>query len=138
MHKYKFPLFEIVHQKFIIKQTFIKKILHFSLVLVGERLVGGAQVLEFLVGVGVVRVSIRVHLLGKFAVRLLDLVLVGVSPHAEDLVEVSPEATFNFGKYTCICITTVYVAKTKFLSCSNTCAQCTYCAFDIRQVRLLE
>ena len=79
--------------------TFIKKnplLLHFSLVLVGERLVGGPQVLEFLVGVGIVRVSIRVHLLGQLAVRLLDLVLVGVSPHAEDLVEVSPETTLNF------------------------------------------
>ena len=69
----------------------IHLLLHFSFVLIGERLVSGAQILEPGGGLWVVRVAVGVHLLGQLAVRLLDLVLVGIAPHAQDLVEVPTE-----------------------------------------------
>ena len=70
-----------------------RRSLHFALVVVGERLVRRPQVLEPLVGVGVIGVAVRVHFLGQLAVRLLDLVLVGIATHTEDLVEVTPAGT---------------------------------------------
>lgn len=64
-------------------------VIHLSLLLIREHLVGRPKVLELLVGVRVIRVVVRMQLLGPTPVCLLDLVCVGITFNTKDRVEVS-------------------------------------------------
>jgi hypothetical protein len=59
-----------------------------ALLAVGEHLVGFLHLLEFRLGVLVVRIAVRVVLHRELPVRLLDLVVGGVPVHAENFVVV--------------------------------------------------
>ena len=56
---------------------------------VAERLVGSRQVLELLVGVRIVSVAIRMQLLGKASIGLLDVVGASVARQLEYFVEIA-------------------------------------------------
>ena len=71
-------------------------VVQLPLLRVRQGLVGRPEVLELLVGVRVVRVPVRVHLLGHLAVGLLDLVGVGALGHAKDAVEVATKKRNNY------------------------------------------
>lgn len=58
----------------------------------GPHLVGGSQVLELLLGPGVVGVPVGVQLQRQLAVRLLDVLHRGAAGHPQDLVEIPPAA----------------------------------------------
>ena len=64
------------------------EVVNFPLVLIRECLVGAPYILELSISIRVVWVPVRVHLLCQLVVCPPDLGHVGVSRHAEDLVEI--------------------------------------------------
>jgi hypothetical protein len=60
-----------------------------ALLRVGQDLVGFLGFLELLLGLGIVRIAVRMVLHGQLAVGLLDLVVRGVAVDAEDFVVVA-------------------------------------------------
>ena len=73
------------------EQFFAALVENFAFLFIAENFVSRAQILEFLVGIGVVSVSVRVELFGKLSVRFLDGVCVSVLFHPENFVEIPPE-----------------------------------------------
>jgi hypothetical protein len=60
-----------------------------ALVGVAQDFVGFLGLLELLLGLGVVRIAIRMVLHGQLAIGLLDLFFGGVAIHAQDLIVVA-------------------------------------------------
>src|SRR5204863_576196 len=71
-----------------------------ALVRVAHDVVGGLDLLEALLGLGVVGVAVRVVLPGELAVGLLDLLGRGLLVDPEDLVRVHPATTTRAGRST--------------------------------------
>ena len=76
---------------FLFEALFPALVVKLSLVWIREGFVGGSQLLELFIGVGIVPILVRVHLFGHLAVSLFNGVRVRVSLHAQDFVIVSPE-----------------------------------------------
>lgn len=63
----------------------------FSFLVFMTHLISSTQILEFLLGLGIIRVPVRMKLQGQFPVGLFDVLYRGTSRHPQDLVEISPE-----------------------------------------------